>query len=698
MKRAVSRRGAGTGHGAGTGRVWLGAIALVVATFVAYKPAMNAGFVWDDDDYVTDNTLLRSPEGLVRLWEPGQTHQYYPAVFTTFWLEYHLWGLDPHGYHVVNVVLHVANALLLWRVLTLLGVPGAWMIAAVFALHPMHVESVAWITERKNVLSALFYLLATLAWLRFDPMRDEGGAPPAAPRAWRAYALSLLFFVLALLSKSVTCTLPAALVLVMVARRQRLGVRRLLPLAPMVVVGLAAALHTAHLERTSVGAVGAAFDFSFVERCLIAARALLHYPFKLLAPWPLVFTYPRWTIDVGDWRAWMAVAAVTAAGVAALVAFRRGRRGPAVALAFYAATIFPALGFVDYWPMVYSFVADHFSYLASIGLIALVVAPVARRAGDRRGARLAAGLVLLVYGGLTWREGGKYETEETLWRTTLAQNPDSWMAHNNLGVVLLRDQGRRRGRPALDEAVEQFKASLEINPDNDQAVGNLAVAMHREGRYPEALAYWQQLLAGGHATPEDRYRMGVTLEAMGRTEAAIADYRGVVRDAPDHLAARLHLGQLLRQAGRDDEAAEQFEYLVARYPGSTSLQLFLGERAEKDGNWAKAVDTYETALRWVQDPADAASLSRRLARIRALCPDPRFLNADEALRRVQPLLRDAGGADPEALYLRAAALAQLGRLDEAVRDAERALALARERGMSDLAAEIAARLETFRAG
>lgn len=738
------------GRGYARLRRWLGVVALVVTTLVAYRPALDGGFIWDDDDYVTNNELLRTDAGLVQLWEPGHTHQYYPAVFTTFWVENHLWGLNPRGYHVVNVLLHVTNALLLWRILALLGIPGAWMIGAVFALHPMHVESVAWITERKNVLSGLFYLLAVLAYLRFDPMRDgETGADPPADRAWVPYLASLLLFVLALLSKSVTCSLPVALILLMILRRQSLRPKRLLPLVPMFVIGLAAAVHTAWLERESVGARGAAFDFGFVERFLIACRSLVHYPLKLLVPHPLVFIYPRWTIAVGDWRSWWPVVVVLAVAVAALVAFLRGRRGPAVAVAFFAATIFPALGFVDYWPMVYSFVADHFSYLASIGLIALVVAPVARRFGSVRGVQALAGVVLLVYGGLAWQEGHKYSDEETLWRKTIADNPGAWMAYNNLGVVFLRDHGRlgdaadlmRRGDaqgaarvletsatrqlhdlarrlpalppdrdaeaadamdrmrpPMIEEAIRQFEASLDINPDNYQANGNLAVAMHRLGRYREALGYWQALMAHGTATPDDRYAMGLTLEKLGRTDDAIADYREILREAPEHLAAHLRLGELLAREGRHDEAETHYEFLVARYPGSISLQLYLGGRAETKGEWAKAIDHYRTALRYARERSDVVELTKRLASIQAMCPDPRFRNASVAMQLVEPLLEAGGQPDPTLLHIHAAALADLGRFDEAVREADRALALARERDMTDLVAELEPRLDAYRAG
>jgi len=737
------------GHRSKRLRLWLGVIAIVVTTLVAYRPALDGGFIWDDDDYVTNNDLLRTGTGLVQLWEPGHTHQYYPAVFTTFWVENHLWGLNPRGYHVVNVLLHIANALLLWRILSLLGIPGAWMIGAVFALHPMHVESVAWITERKNVLSGLFYLLAMLAYLRFDPMRDEETEAHPPPRAWRPYAASLLFFVLALLSKSVTCSLPLALILVMILRRQRLRPKRLLPLVPMFVIGFAAAMQTTFLERESVGARGAQFDFSFVERSLIACRSLVHYPLKLLVPHPLVFIYPRWTIDAGDWRSWWPVAVVLAVAIASLVAFLRGRRGPAVAVAFFVVTIFPALGFVDYWPMVYSFVADHFSYLASIGLIALVVAPLAHRFGSVRGVQVIAGAVLLVFSGLVWGEGHKYANEEALWRKTIADNPGAWMAYNNLGVVFLRDHGRlgdaaelvrrgdtrgaaqvletsstqelldfarrlpalppdraaqaadameRRRAPMIDEAIREFKASLDVNPDNYQANGNLAVAMHRLGRYEEALTYWQALMAHGTATPDDRYGMGLTLEKLGRTDEAIADYEGILRQAPEHLAAHLRLGQLLAQEGRHDEAEAHFEFLVARYPGSVSLQLYLGERAETRDDWAKAIDHYQTALRYARASSDIVELTRRLATIRAMCPDRRFRDASVAIRLVEPLLQTSEQRDPAVLHIHAAALADMGRFDEAVREAGEALTLARAKGMTDLVAKLEPRLQAYRAG
>jgi hypothetical protein len=190
--------------------LWL-AVALVALTLIAYYPAIRGGFIWDDDRYVTDNALLRSVDGLGKIWfKPGATIQYYPLVFTTFWIERHLWGLAPAGYHVVNVVLHAASAFLVYLIMRGLAVRGAVVVALLFALHPVHVESVAWITERKNVLSGLFYLAAAFVYLRANGWLTSADARPSP----RAYAATLALFACALLSKTVTATLPAALLLV----------------------------------------------------------------------------------------------------------------------------------------------------------------------------------------------------------------------------------------------------------------------------------------------------------------------------------------------------------------------------------------------------------------------------------------------------------------------------------------------------
>ena len=501
---------------------WAGALALLALVLVAYAPALDAGFVWDDDDYVTANTTLRSVDGLARIWaEPGAVPQYYPLAFTSLWLDYRLWGLRPFGYHLVNVLLHGVNAVLLWRLLGVLAVPGAWLGAAVFAVHPVHVESVAWVTERKNVLSGALYLAAFLAYLRFAPPGGGSVRPPAV----RAYAAALGLFVLAMLSKTVTCTLPAALLLVLWWKRPRLAARDVLPLLPFFGVGLGLAAVTIWMEKHHVGARGVDWALSAVDRGLIAGRALWFYLGKLVWPAPLVFNYPRWRIDAGVWWQYVFPLGAAAAGTALFAARRRIGTAPLVAALFFAVTLLPALGFVDVFPMRYSFVADHFQYLASIGPIALAAAlgTVATRGPDARDVRrLGGGAVVLVLAALTWRQAHAYRDLRTLWTDTLAKNPGSWMAHNNLGLMLA-------GEGRLDDAIDHYRAALRIRADDAFARNNLGYALAMQGHLDAAVPELVEAVRIEPANAEARSNLGNVLMATGRVEEAIAQYREALR-------------------------------------------------------------------------------------------------------------------------------------------------------------------------
>jgi protein O-mannosyl-transferase len=466
----------------------VGAGLIILITLLAYRTALPGGFIWDDDLHVTKNLPLRSLEGLARMWmEPGAVPQYYPLTHTTFWIEYHLWQLNPFGYHIDNVLLQALNAILLWAVLQRLRIPGAWLAAVLFAVHPANVESVAWITERKNVLSCAFYLSALLAYLRFYRLGETEASGPdktplseglptphyfrpkvshrtrmtetarsiqtarsrdrrrtpvllegalSEPRRWGFYWLAFTFFACAMLSKTVTCTLPAAILLLIWWKRGRVGWRDVWPLVPFCAVGAALGWTTASIEKSRVGAVGMEWEYGFAERVLIAGRAVWFYAVKLAWPVNLTFIYPRWNIDAGQWWQWLfPLAAITVAAML-WVWRRRIGRGPLAAMLFFVGTLGPALGFVNVYPMRYSFVADHFQYLASAGLIAAAVAAAATVVRQRT-VRIASGVaVTALFCILTWRQGRIYHDPETLWRDTLAKNPDCWMAHNNLGVLL----------------------------------------------------------------------------------------------------------------------------------------------------------------------------------------------------------------------------------------------------------------------
>lgn len=614
-----------------TSSLLLGAL-LVAITFTAYLPATKAGYIWDDDAYLTKNELLLDGSGLRRVWIPSNTPQYYPVVFTTFWIERQLWGLRPAGYHIVNIALHALNAWLAWRLCKSLRIRAAWFIAAIFALHPVHVESVAWITERKNVLSGAFYLLAAIAYLRFveqSSATERSRAPEEHREAsahaasivsshgarWWWYGLSLVTFVMALLSKTVTCSLPVALILMMVWRRDRITVRRLAQLAPMFAIGVALALNTAHLERTHVGAAGADFDFTFIERSWIACRALVFYPQKLAIPWPLAFVYPRWTLATADPLEWWPLAILLVIVALLAASWWRGARGPALASAFFATTIFPALGFFDVYPMRYSFVADHFAYLASLGLIALVVAGVATLA-DRFALVAVLGAAMLVgLAALTWNQCAMYSNEEALWTQTARRNPSAWIAHNNLGKL-----ASERGAHA--DALAHLQLALAETTSasaTDQVRFNLAVTLGKLGRHAEALEQYRLLArsAGGMQT-----QIAQTLERLGRDEEAESAYRRALQEQmqPDTL---LRLGMHFLRRGRPADAVEWLERLAQDQPQDANAAMVLADAYAAVDRLDDAVASASSALAIARARGDerlASMIERRLREFRAGTP------------------------------------------------------------------------------
>jgi len=446
---------------------------IILATLIAYIPAIRGGFVWDDDAYVYNNKTLRSADGLRQIWfDFKATPQYYPMVHTSYWLEYRLWGLNPAGYHIINVLLHVISVVLLWRILTILQVPGALVVAAIFAIHPVHVESVAWITERKNVLSGVFYLGAALCYLRYAFIAKDSSSFRGRVRF---YVASLVLFVCALFSKTVACTLPVALLLMLWWKRKRISLSNIRTLIPFFVIGITFGLLTVWLEKHRVGAVGVEWEFSIVERCLIAGRAVCFYATKLIWPRQLTFIYPRWNVDAGIWWQYVFLVVVLIASVALWLGRNRFGTGPFVAVLFFTITLAPALGFFNVYPFRYSFVADHFQYLASIGLIVLVVITcflMAARLGSRAkiAAKVVVILVLLVLGTLTWNQCHIYKDRQSLWQDTLKKSPRSFMACNNLGAILYL-QGE------VDRAVSYFREAIKIYPDYAEAHNNLAFAL-----------------------------------------------------------------------------------------------------------------------------------------------------------------------------------------------------------------------------
>ena len=561
-----------------------------VATFVAYFPALTGDFLWDDTGHVT-SPALQSWSGLGRIWfEVGATQQYYPLLHTAFWFEHRVWGDATLGYHAINVLWHVTSACLLVAILRRLAVTGALLAGLIFALHPVCVESVAWISEQKNTLSTVFYLVAALTWLRFEDDRR-----PAR------YVVATLWFLAALLTKTVTATLPAALLVVAWWQRGRLSWRDdVQPLLLWLLLGVAAGLGTAWFESTQIGAGGDGFTLGVAERCLLAGRVVWFYLGKLLWPAGLTFFYSRWTIDAASVGQWLFPAA-TLLLLAGLVWWRQRIRAPLTAALLFGGTLFPVLGFVNVYPFVFSYVADHFQYLASMGMIAFLAAAAtygfARLSWPRWSGPAVAGAVLLILGGLTWRQSGMYRDVFVLYETTLARNPSSWVAHLNLGTAL--DEAG-----AAEKALPHLQRALELKPAFPETLNSLGNVLNRLGRSREALPLIEQAVriqprfAGAHNT------LGATLMVLGRADDGIAEFRRALAIDPALTIAQVNYGWALGNQGRVAEAVEQFEQARRLQPDLADVEFKWGLIFAMHGRLSEALPHFERAVELQPEDAD----------------------------------------------------------------------------------------------
>ena len=558
-------------------------------TLLAYRPVLRGGFLWDDSFHVTQPEM-QSVEGLKRIWcEVGATQQYYPLLHTAFWVEHRLWGDAVVGYHLTNILLHAAAACLVVAVVRRLALPGACLAGLVFALHPVCVESVAWISEQKNTLATVLCLGAALVYLRYDQDR----------RPWR-YFLALGLFGLALLTKTVAATLPAALLVVFWWQRGHLQwTRDLRPLVPWFGLGAIAGAVTSWVERTYIGAQGADFSLGLLGRCLLAGRVIWFYLGKLIWPADLMFIYPRWAIDPALWWQYLFPAGVMALVIGLGMRARR-QRGLLAGFLVFAGTLFPALGFINVYPFIFSYVADHFQYQASLGVIVPIAAALTLATGRlpsaiRRLAPVAGGVLLATLGALTWRQCGMYRDAGTLYRETLTRNPTCWMAHTNLGDLLSRIPGR------LPEAIGHFEAALRINPRDVNAHNNLGHALAEDpARLPAAIAEYEAALRIDPRFAPAHNNLGIVLEKVaGRLPEAIQHLEAAVRLAPDAADLRNNLGvALLKIPARTSEATAQFEAAVRLNPNSADMQNDLGAAlANLPGRLPEATAHLEAAVR-----------------------------------------------------------------------------------------------------
>ena len=701
-------------------RDWLFAVALVVAVFVVYRPAWHGAFIWDNDTHLLNNPVL-APGGVFRTWVPGTYVNYWPLTFTVYRVEYQLWGLAPLGFHLVNIALHAVSAILIWRVLALLRVPGALLAAALFALHPANVESVAWITQLKNVLSLVLTLVSVLLYLlserrggrwgfvspvlspasrsrlpggtlgcATDPTapspasrsRLPGGtlgcaADPTAPSPARQagptqssparqagatwlLAAAVAVFALATLAKGMTLTLPVVLLACAWWQRGRIAARDLWRVLPFLLIGLAMVCMEVLQQHAVAGQTVVRSD-GLLSRTAVAGCAVWFYLWKLVWPVDLIFVYPRWNLAAVS-AVWFAPGLLLAAILALAWRWRDTWGRPLLMLIVcYVALLLPVLGFVNIYFMEYSLVADHWQYAAMIVPCAAAAGAVATARSRWRWCRLAGAVLcpalLAALAVLTWRQSSMYADIERLCQTTIDRNPKCWMAEICLGVASVH-------RGQINEGIAHYQRALEIKPDCTEACNNLGVALGGCGRIDEAIARYRQALQIKPEYAEAHNNLGTTLARRGQIGQAIAHFKRAVEIKPSYAEAHLNLGSALTACGQMGEAIAHFQWALAIKPDYAEAHNSLGAALAAGGRTDEAIAHLRTALRIRPKYAEAQYVLGTISAGQG--------RTNEAIAHYQEALKIKPEYADAQVNL-GTALATCGRIDEAVEHYQKAL-------------------------
>ena len=710
-----------------------GAAVLFLAVFVVYSPALRGRFLWDDVLVVHRNPLVTGELAPGAIW----FRMDFPLTYVAFWLEWLAWGNHPAGYHMVNVLLHATGALLLWRVLAQLKVPAPWLAAMIFAVHPVCVASVAWISELKNTLSLPFFLLSLLWYVQSDP---EPRSTHHAPRVSTKYCLSILAFLLALLSKTSTVMLPVVLLACAWWQRGRITWRDWWRTSPFFALALAFGPLSIWFQAHGAILTASVQSENFWGRLAGAGMALWFYLGKALLPLHLCMIYPRWRIDAAAPLSHLPLLLWCSVLAACWPLRRTWGRHVLFGLGCFTVTLLPVLGFLDMYFLLLSRVSDHFAYLPLTALVALAAGGLGyvfsriiqtaegstRKSLANSSARSAMsiaesrpgnqapsgaacssppsretsvplpsehensprepadyehsapdgtipsaqgpgmscllGRVLCLVAGsalvvplavLAMQRAQVFQSEEALWRDTLAKNPAAWCAHANLGWILAEQH-------KYDEAREHLAASLEVNPDNAQAHSNLGRVLSLQGRFAEAQPEFQ---AAARIKPKDaeiRRSYASALAEQGRKEEAVKQLKELLELKPD-TEARSQLATLLYQTAKYGEAVAEYRQVVT-------------------------------------DKPDQPEALCNLAWLLATSPDSAVRNGTDAVRFAEQACRLTGYQRPQMIGALAAAYAEAGRFTDAIAETQKAIELCKASGDSRFGSVNEQLLSLYRAG
>jgi protein O-mannosyl-transferase len=647
-----------------------GAAFLALAVFIAYFPSLNGGFIWDDEIYLTKAPLIITPDCLHRIWRTTDPIDFWPLTNTTFWLDWRLWGMHSTGAHATNLVLHMAASLLIWAIMRKLSIPGAFLAGLIFALHPVNVESVAWIAQRKNTMSMLFFLLSILWYLKADMLLSPRQCHFSEITARHWYWLSFTAFVWAMLSKGSAAVMPA-LILGIIWWRRKLTKQDFLRTMPFFAIAVALTLVNIWFQRHDVENIR---DAGFLERLLGAGAVVWFYLYKALLPLNLIFIYPQWNIQTDHLVWWLPLLAAAVVTAVLWLNRKTWSRPLLFAWGFFCVSLLPVLGLTDVYFMKYSLVADHYQHAAIIGVIALLAAgwntwQIRAKSMTRWTADCVPIIVTVVLMFLTWQQSSLYSDSTTLWQATLENNPKCWMAYNNLGLIM-EEKGN------LKEAMEHYNKSVLFNPKNSEAYNNLGNLLLKTGRLPEAIAQYEQALRYKQNFPEAHNNIALALANMGRFQDAIDHYKQSLRLNPSNAEVQNVLGEVLALTDRPQEAIECYEQALAIKPDFPEAKNNLGLILLQTGRPQDAIKYFEQSIKLKPDYfITHNNLGTALLRSGRL--EEAIGHYEQALRIEPNYIEAYGNLAP--------AYAQAHRLADAVACARKGLELAQSKGRTDMA-------------
>lgn len=712
----------------GQNTLFLG-ISLFLLTAAVLSPAMSGGYIWDDDITLTDNPLVKLSlqEGIPHIWASKHSTDYYPLTWSSFWLEWRLWEQDARGYHIVNILLHACSAVLLWRIFVRLEIPGGkwtpWCAALLFAIHPICVDSVAWISQRKNTLSMVFYLAAILSYLKFD---DKGQR--------KHYWLSALAFGAGLLSKSSIITLPLVIPCLLWFRhgtpylrgflfkkRQRsVFNNKLVQLAPFFILAAAAAFMTIWFQgkvlgygvesgnsatATVKGALGASMSGrnNLGERLLVTGQAYWFYIVKLLVPTGISMVYGTWRVNSYHWTHYIPTISMVAAIVFTFRLRKRIGRGLCAALIYIAVALLPVLGFVAMSYQNYSWVANHLCYIAVPGAAALAVC-LARHAVSKFGAGASgAGTALFVvvasiFAVQSLNRASLYQDPIRLWLDNIAKSPLAAAPYNELGIVHIRESMKATGpekKKHLEDAVEILTKCIAIDPTFGKPYNNRGTALSYLGKNEEAIESFEAALRINRYDADSLGNLGLMYYRIGQPEKAIEIYERTLQLRLMSPTTYHNLGLALADLGRHEEASNSLLRALEMDPTNAYFHGIIGRHFYEWGNIDQASHHLQAAIRL--GDTSAATLNTA-AWIMATSSDPALRNGRSALDLVAVLEGRSGSVDPGILFTKAAALAELGRFPEAVAVIEEVIQIVRPRNEAPLLERAESELQLYQSG